>query len=193
MRKSTSTLICFLFLAAAMAPAAMFGSKKDTDTVPQAPIPSQIATAKRLFIANLGGDDSVIPYSVLASGMLPLEDSAANYCVAGETYNRFYAALKSWNRYEVVSSPKDADLVFEISYLDEIAINSEGRGGTAILPPRIHLVIVDPVTKIPLWAFTERVETALLASNKHKNYVTALNVLVADVAELAKKSAAGTK
>ena len=32
------------------------------------------------------------------------------------TYNEFYAAMKSWGRYELVSSPADADMVFEIRF-----------------------------------------------------------------------------
>ena len=29
-------------------------------------------------------------------------------------YNEFYAAMKTWGRYELVAAPRDADLVFEI-------------------------------------------------------------------------------
>ena len=35
---------------------------------------------------------------------------------SNEPYNRFYAAMKSWGRYELVASPADADWVFEIRF-----------------------------------------------------------------------------
>lgn len=68
-----------------------------------APIPTQISTAQRVFIANGGGDEPGI-YEPLFSGG------------ADRIYTQFYAAMKSAGRYELVGSPADADLLFEIRF-----------------------------------------------------------------------------
>ncbi len=61
---------------------------------PQVPIPAQIYSAKKVFIAN-GGRDFL--------------EKAPD-----RTYNDFYICMKSWGQYELVTSPVGADLVFEI-------------------------------------------------------------------------------
>ena len=57
-----------------------------------------------MFISNAGGEsfEGVIDQTVFNGG-------------PDRPYNQFYAAMKAWGRYEVLSSPPDADLVFEIS------------------------------------------------------------------------------
>jgi hypothetical protein len=66
--------------------------------VPAAPVPSTILTAKNVFIAN-------------ATGELALPPGDPDL-----TYNEFYAAMKSWGRYELVISPADADMVLQIQF-----------------------------------------------------------------------------
>jgi hypothetical protein len=68
---------------------------------PPAPIPAQILTAKKVFIANGGGDESRYDTAWFSGG-------------PDRAYNQFYAAMKTWGRYELVAAPGDADLVFEI-------------------------------------------------------------------------------
>ena len=68
--------------------------------VPPAPVPPQILSAKKVFIANAGGEQ-------------PAED--AQYSGDSDrAYNQFYAAMRTWGRYELVASPAEADLWFEI-------------------------------------------------------------------------------
>src|SRR5947209_8149202 len=59
-----------------------------------APIPVQIAAAKKVFIANLGG----MPSRRYAYYSGPEE----------RLYNQLYAALKSWGHYQLAASPNDA-------------------------------------------------------------------------------------
>ena len=66
----------------------------DTKPVELAPIPTQIATAKKVFIANAGGDDPGI-YEALFNRDVD------------RSYNLFYAAMKSAGRYELVGSPAE--------------------------------------------------------------------------------------
>jgi len=67
------------------------------------PIPTQITTAKKVFIANGGGDEPGIYEPFFSGG-------------ADRTYNEFYAGIKSSGRYELVGSPAEADLLFDIQF-----------------------------------------------------------------------------
>src|SRR5215470_11916328 len=64
-------------------------------------IPSQIGSAKKVFISNTAGDD------------LYSDDPS-------QVYSAFFAAVKGWGRYELVSKPGDADLIFEISFREPV-------------------------------------------------------------------------
>ena len=84
-------------LAAALMVAPVLGAQA-TKVTAAAPIPAQIGAARKVFIANDGAD--------LAG--------QAVFKRAGEpeaAYNHFYAAMQAWGRYELVSTPADADLV----------------------------------------------------------------------------------
>jgi hypothetical protein len=64
-----------------------------------APVPSRILTAKKIFISNAPGE---------VSDLYP----------ADRLHSQFYAAIKSWEQYELVSAPGEDDLVFEISLIN---------------------------------------------------------------------------
>ncbi len=66
-------------------------------------LPTAIQTAKRVFLGNAGVDGTSLS-AFRKSGDV------------SQPYDWFYAALKNWGRYELVGSPADADLVFEISF-----------------------------------------------------------------------------
>src|ERR1700679_393553 len=72
---------------------------------PSAPVPAQLVTAGKSFISNAGGDIDPTTKQLGDFVGLPIRP-----------YNDFYAAMKSWRRYQIVSTPSDADLVFEISF-----------------------------------------------------------------------------
>jgi hypothetical protein len=77
----------------------VFAASQSKQT-PPAPIPPQILAAKRVFIGNAGGED----LSLYTGG-------------PDRPYNQFYAAVKSSGRFELLSAPADADLLFEISFV----------------------------------------------------------------------------
>ena len=81
---------------------------------PAAPAPVPIFSAKKVFVSNATGEIR-----------LPLGNPDL-------AYDEFYAAMKSWGRYEIVSSPADADLVFEIRYTFVIGPTgvTQGNGGS---------------------------------------------------------------
>ncbi len=136
-------------------------AQQSKETAP-APVPAQIGAAQKIFISNAGGAslETVIDETVFNGG-------------PDRPYNEFYAAMKSWGRYEVVSSPADADLVFEISWaLTDTGLRLPVLG-------QLRLVIIDPKTHITLWNLTEYVRGALLLGNRDKNFDQAMNTIVA--------------
>jgi hypothetical protein len=136
---------------------------------PAAPLPSQIATAKKVFISNAGG-------------LFDLN------MVSGDRrrdYNQFYAAIQAWGRYELVSTPGDADLVLQISI-----VYIPRQIGTDVVPfPSFRLALLDPKTSIPLWVMDEFLVdrpglSMIREKNRDKAFDEAINKLVGDLKEL---------
>ena len=133
-----------------------------------APVPPQIAENQTVFIANAGGAslDTVIDQTVFDGG-------------PDRPYNDFYAAMKSWGHYQIVSSPASADMVFEISWvLSDTGLKLPVLG-------QLRLLIIDPKTHVTLWNITEYVRGALLLGNRDKNFVSAMNTVVSRMKLLA--------
>jgi hypothetical protein len=82
----------------------------------QAPLPTQIVAAKKVFIANGGGDDPGMPDPLFNGG-------------GDRPYNQFYAAIKSSGRYELVGSPAEADLLLDIRFMVVPDRRPTGFGG----------------------------------------------------------------
>jgi hypothetical protein len=118
---------------------------------PDAPIPAEIATAKKIFISNAAGGSSLYPFPP-AGGI-------------DQCYNQLYAGMKEWGRYELVAAPGDADLIFEMD--------------SCI--PIFRLVIMDRETHVALWSFSEPVQSATLAANREKNFEQTATRLIEDV------------
>jgi hypothetical protein len=162
-----------LITALLMPPSAQAQQSKD---VPAAPLPSQVYSAKKVFISNAGGDSN----GIYTGGPERL-------------YNQFYAAVKGWGRYELVTSPAAADLVLEVSLF--IGEGMIGGGNTQVsnynfTDPHLSLVIVDPATRVTLWTFTEHIERARLQSNRDKNFDLAFTNLANDLRNVSGQPAA---
>lgn len=148
--------------------------KKPAPSVPiPAPIPAEILSAKKVFIANAGGDESRNDEALYSGG-------------PDRPYNEFYAALKSWGRYELVATPADAELVFEIQLtvlrLQRERVLSDDRPTS---DSQFRLVIRDAKTLQILWGLTEHAQVAVLQSNRDKNFEQALAAMVAEVQRIA--------
>ena len=138
---------------------------------PPAPLPSQITAAKKAFISNAGGDERWYDDPVFTGGV-------------DRTYNEFYAAMKTSGRYELVGSPAEAELVFEIGMSTPAISGLASQGdtlGRKPYDPQFRLAIRDPKTNALLWAFTEHVQWAILQGNRDKNFELALNRIVYDL------------
>jgi len=134
-----------------------------------APIPAQITAAKKVFISNAGQDD------------------LGGFGDPDRTYNQFYSAIKSSGQYQLVSTPADADLVFEISFAVQAVGTNVIKGDSVGTPyaPSFRLVIFDPKTHFPLWTFNQHVQWAILAGNRDKNFDQGIAELMTSLKKLA--------
>jgi hypothetical protein len=135
---------------------------------PAAPIPPQIGAAKKAFISNVSGDSFT---GVIFS-------HGRDY-----VYNEFYAAMKSWGRFEIVSSPADADLVLEVGLTIQSADAKVMKGDTIGVgyDPQLRVTFVDPKTHVVLWTFLEHVTPAVLKSNRDRNLDQTMGKVVEEV------------
>jgi hypothetical protein len=136
-----------------------------------APVPVQITNAQKVFISNAGGEsfETVMEQTVFNGG-------------ADRPYNEFYAAIKDWGRFELVSNPNAADLVLEISWvLADTGLKLPVLG-------EIRLVVVDPHTHVTLWSVIQHVRGALLMGNRDKNFDQAMAAIVSRMKVLAASS-----
>ncbi len=103
---------------------------------PAGPVPARIASARNVLLTNVG-----------ISARLGLDSN--------KLYNDIHSRLQQWGYYQLVSSPQQADLIFQ---LDEI----DPRNGANITPgtdiydrsPSFRLLILDAKTGIVLWTVT---------------------------------------
>lgn len=164
--------ISCLFITVAMLSSVVL-SGQQSKGAPPAPVPPQIVAAQKVFISNAGGEsfESVIDETVFNGG-------------PDRPYNQFYSAMKNWGRYQLVSAPADADLVFEVSWvLTDTGLKLPVLG-------QLRLVVIDPKTRITLWNFTEYVRGAMLLGNRDKNFDRAMTTIVNRVKILANPTAA---
>lgn len=104
--------------------------------VPSGPVPASIANARSVVLTNVG----ITPRLGLDTNTL---------------YNDIHSRLEQWGYYQLVSSPQQADLIFQ---LDEI----DPRNGANVTPatdvynrtPSFRIVILDARTGIALWTVT---------------------------------------
>jgi hypothetical protein len=138
-----------------------------------APVPPQIAAAQKIFISNAGGEsfETVIDQTVFNGG-------------PDRPYNEFYAAVKTWGKYEIVQSPSDADLILEVSWtLSDTGLRLPVLG-------QIRVLMIDPKTHVTLWNLIEYVRGAMLLGNRDKNFDQAMNTIVGRVKAMAVPAAA---
>jgi hypothetical protein len=170
MTRQFKAAVLGLSLAISLLPVSVLAAEQ-AKPAPPAPIPAQIVAAKKVFVANAGGDEPWIDDGQFSGG-------------SDRTYNQFYAAMKTWGRYELVGAPADADLLFEIEFTVPPIAGAASRGDTIVgrpYDPQFRLVIHDPKTNALLWAFTEHAAWALLQGNRDKNFDQALARIVSDV------------
>jgi hypothetical protein len=167
-RYSKATVFCVGFAVPGLW-VSLLAAQQPSQT-PPAPVPAQILTAKKVFVANGGVDQ---PGTYFSGG-------------PDRAYKDFYAALKTWGRYELVGAPSDADLLFEIGLSGRV----ETGATVSYLDARFRLAIRDAKTNAALWTLHEQVEEAARQGNRDKNFDQALARIVSDVKALTAPSSA---
>ncbi len=136
--------------------------------VDAAPVPPALGTAKTVFISNAGADSGLFPHPFSGS--------------ADRAYNQFYAMVKSWGRFELVSDPAQADLVLELQlHAPNGPQNADKTKGASDPLPMFRLTILDRKTHYILWALTESIEQANLQKTHDHNFDDALGLLGGDL------------
>jgi hypothetical protein len=171
MRKTIRPAIFCLAFAMALACVPVLAAQQTDTTKPNpgaAPVPAPIAAAKKVFISNGGVDGgSLAAFRAVGDPDFP--------------YNQFYAMMKSWGHYELVSSPADADLVLEVNFRMQMT----SGGDLASYVPYLRLTVVDARTHFTLWTLAEPVQGAIRKATFIKNFNQGVTNLVNDVAKLA--------
>lgn len=163
MRRFRMTAFCLML---ATLPLPLSRAQSKPTVAPVAPIPPQILAAKKAFIANAGGDEMTGDDQRFSGG-------------PDRAYNEFYAAMKSWGRFEIVNSPADADLLLEIrQYVS--AVTPTGRGSSSFIP-QFQLSIRDPKTNTMLWGFNVHGRFGIGQADSDRNFNSAVGRLATDL------------
>jgi hypothetical protein len=110
-------------------------ANKNPPAASYAPIPPQIAAAKTIFLSNRCEED---------------------YKTCAEVYNSLYTALSALGKYQLVSSPGTADLIFEIHLVARTGTTNVMNGsGHSDTYSNLTLAILDTQTRVGLWTITE--------------------------------------
>jgi hypothetical protein len=144
--------------------------------VPAAPVPAQIVSAKKVFISNAGVDGLSL-------------DVFVRLGEPNKPYNQFYAAMKDWGHYELVSAPSDADLVFEIRFGAPLA--SANKMNT--YAPQYGVTILDTKTHFTLWTLAEPVQGAFRKATFVKNLNQAVERVIEDLKKLSAQADASAE
>jgi len=155
MRKVVMT-VAFLLLSVGAFPK----TKKD---IPQAPLPSVIVNAKKIFLTNGGGSNLA--------------------------YDAFFSAIKEWGRYQIVGSPDEADLIIELKYwvehdgTDVSTFTNTYTGktqsiSTELVDPQLKLTIYDAKSKNSLWSAIDHRQLARREKNREKETIKSAERLV---------------
>ena len=155
-------------------------SAKGQQTIPPAlaPIPPQLLNAKTVFISNAGADSGLFPHPFSGD--------------PDRAYNEFYADVVSWGRYQLVATPDQSDLVFELRLnAPNGPSNADKSKGASDPLPMLRLVIYDRATHYVLWALTESIAPANLQKTHDHNFDEAVSDLVLDAGRLTKSLPSG--
>lgn len=130
-----------------------------------APVPPQVLSAHAVFVSNGGG-----------SNYFEMFDGGPN-----RAYNTFYSQLKKIGHYELVSSPTQADVIFEIR---AIAPSYEDVNNITEFNPQVILTIRDPKTNAVLWTASANVRAIGTKKHRDKDFDQSVAVLVDELAQV---------
>ena len=120
---------------------------QQSPSTPAVPLPTQLLTAHSVFVSNGGGSNY---FNIFTGG-------------PDRAYTTFYGDLERANRYQIVGSPEQADLVFAIRAIAPAV----GDVGDVTYNPQLVLSIFDPKTSTLLW--TTSVNVRALGTQKRRD------------------------
>ena len=165
-------LVLGLLFSATCLPQAWAQSKKAGKNTVLAPLPAAISQAKKVYLLN---GQTTSQYLTKNGNVL--------------AFDTLYADMKNWGRYELVDSPKAADIVFELQYRPY----SQGSSSFGVYNPSsktvqtynadssgadFALVIYDAPSKEALWSVSDACGFARLVANQRKEVVKSIGRLV---------------
>jgi hypothetical protein len=157
--------LCFI-LALILIPT-QFGVAQQTGT--SAPLPPQITSAKTIFISNAGGSDL---FNAFTEG-------------PNRAYSHVYAALQQWHHYQIVSSPSEADLIFEIrAEAPSTEVTDTNGVSSPVFSPQLRLRILEAKTNALLWTLTSNIRAVGRQKTRDKDFDKAVVILVNQVRQL---------
>jgi hypothetical protein len=160
--------IAFLFTVALLS---VLTDAQQPVPVATAPVPPRLFSAKKVFISNAGADSGLFPHPFSGD--------------PDRAYNELYANVESWGRYQLVATPAEADLVFELQLTAPSGPSNADKSKGASDPlPMVRLVIYDRPTHYVLWALTESIAPATLQKTHDHNFDEAVANLVLDAGRL---------
>jgi hypothetical protein len=123
-----------------------------------APLPGGLSTAKTVFISDETGESL----------------DAKEY--SERPYNTFYAALKNWGHFQIVSSPAEADLILQF----RITNYHVGYGLSA--------TVLDTKNHVAIWALSVPLKVAARKGARAKNFDQAVSSLTNDLKEIVEEA-----
>lgn len=136
-----------------------------------APRPSALFSAKKVFVSNAGSDSGLFPHPFSGD--------------PDRAYNEFYADVQALGRYDLVTDPSEADLIFELQLTAPNGpSNANKQNGASDPLPMFRLVIYDRKSHYVLWALTESIDPAALQKTHDLNFDDALATIVLDLKRL---------
>ena len=147
------------------------GAQQQALPVVSAPVPPAIYSAKKVFISNAGADRGLFPE--------PFSGDPER------AYNEFYADVQGLGRYDLVTNPEDADLVFELQLTAPSGpANANKVKGASDPLPMFRLAIYDRKSHYVLWTLTQTIQVAVLQKTHDRNFDAALEMLVKNLKSL---------
>jgi hypothetical protein len=170
--RNVTSLKLFLSVCAALFFAVAAGAQAPLSVLPLAPVPPALLNAKTVFISNAGADSGLFPHPFSGD--------------PDRAYNEFYSGIQGWGRYQIVTDPSAADVVFELQLIAPNGPSAPNKQNGASDPlPMFRLVIFDRKTHYVLWALTESITVAVLQKTHDNNFDLALTALTLDLKRLA--------
>ena len=124
-----------------------------------APVPTPILHGKKAFVSYELGDVTAFPEAYSGG--------------PERAYAELYSAMKAWGRYDLVSDPNDADIIFAVRFVDPVGV-----------VPQIRVGVMDAKTHVALWGFVEQVDFKFRKKNRDLAFTDSVKLIVTDIQTL---------